>query len=53
MGDFFNWLTTTPLGVLALCGMLFVVFAVFALIYELRTRKEFPDRARRNSKKKR
>ncbi len=45
-----NWLTTTPLGLAATLGGLFVLFILIAVIYELRTRRLFPDTNRRGKK---
>lgn len=50
MADIINWLTTTQLGLAAVLGGLFVLFILIAVIYELRTRKLFPDTNRRGRK---
>ena len=50
MADILNWLTTTQLGLAAVLGSLFVLFILIAVIYELRTRRLFPDTNRRGKK---
>jgi hypothetical protein len=50
MLDIINWLTTTPLGLAATLGSLFVLFILVAVIYELKTRRLFPDTNRRGNK---
>jgi len=50
MSDFFDWLTTTPLGLAAALGGLVVFFVLVAVLYERKTRKLYPDRNRRGTK---
>ncbi|MCL1879363.1 MAG: hypothetical protein FWF71_01890 [Actinomycetia bacterium] len=51
MNEFFAWLTGTPVGIAALLGALFLLFLLFAALYELRTRKRFPNRGGRSKQK--
>ncbi|HBT95954.1 MAG TPA: hypothetical protein DEB24_07740 [Coriobacteriia bacterium] len=48
--EIITWLTTTPLGLGATLGALFILFILIAVIYELRTRRLFPDTNRRGKK---
>ncbi|MCL2339293.1 MAG: hypothetical protein FWC59_00080 [Actinomycetia bacterium] len=47
MADFYNWMIASPYGVLVLILALMVLFTLFALFYEFRTHRLFPDRAKR------
>jgi membrane protein involved in colicin uptake len=50
MEDIITWMTSTPLGVIALVGALIVVFGLFAVLSERKTRRLFPDQERRGTK---
>jgi len=50
MSEFFDWLTTTPLGLAAALGGLVIFFVLVAVLYERKTRKLYPDRNRRGTK---
>lgn len=50
MSDVINWLTTTQLGLATVLGSLFLLFILVAVIYEMRTRRLFPDANRRGKK---
>ena len=48
--EFITWLTRTPLGLAVVLGGLLIFFLLFAVIYERKTRKLFPDQNRRGTK---
>jgi len=50
MVEFYNWLTTTPLGLLTALGSLLLFFLLVAVLYERKTRRLYPDRDRRGTK---
>ena len=50
MLEIIDWLKTTPQGLAALLGGLFLLFGLVAIVYEWKTRRIFPDRDRRGSK---
>jgi len=50
MVEFYNWLTTTPMGLATALGSLLVFFLLVAVLYERKTRKLYPDRDRRGTK---
>ena len=50
MLELIDWLTTTPLGLAAAIGGLLLLFTLVAVVYELRTRRIYPDRNRRGTK---
>jgi type IV secretory pathway VirB2 component (pilin) len=47
----YNWLTTTTAGIIALVGVLLVVFVIIAALSERKTKKLFPDRSKKNGEK--
>ena len=51
MSGLYEWLTTTPLGLAAAVGGLMLIFVLVTFFYERKTRKLFPDRAKRGKRK--
>jgi hypothetical protein len=50
MGEIIDWLISTPLGTGAVVGGLVIIFVIVAFMSERKTRKLYPDRARRGTK---
>jgi len=50
MVEFYDWLTTTPMGLAAALGSLLIFFLLVAVLYERKTRKLYPDQDRRGTK---
>ena len=50
MMEMIDFLTKTPAGLAVTIGSLLVLFFLFALIYERKTRKLYPDQNRRGTK---
>ena len=51
MSEFFQWITTSPLGVVAVIVILIVLFTLVGAFYDWRIRRQYPDKSKKGKGK--